>query len=55
MTADGFTHYEIITLPVRKGETVAFVPDTTDPNNWKAGNHFTITMISTFVPFGVSQ
>ncbi len=54
MTADGFTHYEIITLPVRKGETVAFVPDT-DPNNWKAEKHFTITMISTFVPFGVSQ
>lgn len=53
MNADWFHHYEIITLPVRKGETVSFAPDST---NWFADhNTFSVEMTCTFVPFGVSQ
>ena len=53
LDANTFHHYQVITLPVRKGEAVSFVPDSA---NWFSDkNSFTVEMKGDFVPFGVSQ
>ncbi len=53
MDANIFRRYDVITLPVRKGETVKFVPD--DGEYWHTDkNDFTVEMKGSFVPFGVS-
>lgn len=53
MDANIFRRYDVITLPVRKGETVKFVPDAGD--FWHTDKHdFTVEMKGSFVPFGAS-